>query len=153
MRSPAFLKIGRRALAFHIFKNLRLFDKKKKLWQAWSEPVLECGRRARVPGRRTAASLFGVQTNRNRLSLYLPGASETIRLLPQVGYLWQTSSLDLPAGYTASSKKPGIDFFSAACIIKRKLSLKLSQQTHFRGVDMRTKNKAHHPHLQKEVRN
>ena len=27
-RSPAFLKIGCRALAFHIFKNLRLFDKK-----------------------------------------------------------------------------------------------------------------------------
>ena len=26
-RSPAFLKIGCRALAFHIFKNLRLFDK------------------------------------------------------------------------------------------------------------------------------
>ena len=25
---PAFLKIGCRALAFHIFKNLRLFDKK-----------------------------------------------------------------------------------------------------------------------------
>ena len=27
-RSPAFLKIGCRALTFHIFKNLRLFDKK-----------------------------------------------------------------------------------------------------------------------------
>ena len=27
-RSLAFLKIGRRALAFHIFKNLRLFAKK-----------------------------------------------------------------------------------------------------------------------------
>ena len=27
-RSPAFLKIGPRTLAFHIFKNLRLFDKK-----------------------------------------------------------------------------------------------------------------------------
>ena len=28
MRSPAFLKISCRTLAFHIFKNLRLFDKK-----------------------------------------------------------------------------------------------------------------------------
>ena len=29
MRSLAFLKIDCRALTFHIFKNLRLFDKKK----------------------------------------------------------------------------------------------------------------------------
>ena len=76
-----------------------------------------------MPGVRTAATLFSVQTNQDRLSLHLPEASVTTGLLEQVGNPWQTSCLDLP------SKKPGIDFFSAACIIKRKLSLDLSQHT------------------------
>ena len=38
-RSLAFLKIGCRALAFHIFKNLRLFD--KKLWQACVKVIVK----------------------------------------------------------------------------------------------------------------
>ena len=37
--------------------------------------------------------------------------------------------------YTAS-KKPGMDFPSTACVIKRKLSLNLSQQTQYFRVDM-----------------
>ena len=114
-----------------------------------SEPVLKCGRRARVPGERTAASLLGVQIYRIRLSLHLPEASETSGLLPLVGNPWQTSCLSLPVGYTASLKKPGIDFFSAACIIKRKLSLNLSQQTRVPRMTRKKQNKARHPHLQK----
>ena len=63
-----------------------------------------------MPGGRTTACLFDVQTNPNRLSLHLPMASEISGLLARVENPWQTSCLDLPMGYTASSKKPGIGF-------------------------------------------
>ena len=102
-----------------------------------------------MPGERTATSLLGVQTYRNRHSLHLPEASETSGLLPYFVNPWQTSCLSLPVGYTASLKEPGIDFFSAACIIKRKLSLNLSQQTRVPRMTREKQNKARHPHLQK----
>ena len=46
MWSPAFLKIGRRALAFHIFKNLRLFY--QKIVAGLKLPV-EIGRWEKIP--------------------------------------------------------------------------------------------------------
>ena len=59
-----------------------------------SESVLHCGRRARMAGGRTAASFFGVQTNRNRLSLHLRQASESRTLDKQVALTcWRNTLL------------------------------------------------------------
>ena len=76
-----------------------------------------------VPIERIVASLLCLQTNRIKLSLHLHEVSKWSADMGRNPC--QTKCLDLPAGHTASSKtkKPGMYFLSATCVIKRKPSL------------------------------
>ena len=114
-----------------------------------SESVLGCGRRAQVLGG-TGASLFAAQTNRFRLQSP-PALGVRDQCSAAVGRNpSQTSCLDFPVWYTASSKKPGTDILSAACVVKRKLSLNLSQQTQCFRVNTCTVKKRLATHVYKK---